>query len=127
MKFDMAYNTEACSIYKIEAENNSQIGVDKEKAPHQSILNLNHYQDTIKESQKLLYFEKYIEKEYLKTIKRNVIKGENMYALKALTKYKLCLYNRLKAILFPYKLYKILKTCFNYEGKKYSICIAKFR
>jgi glycosyltransferase involved in cell wall biosynthesis len=115
MKYDIAYNLKVCSIYKIEAENNSQSGVDEEKDPHQSILKLNDYKDTIKESQKFLYFEKYIEKEYLKTIKRNIIKGENIYALKALTKYNLSFWNKLKAviyIMFPYKLYKILKYYF---------------
>lgn len=112
MKYDIAYNTKACSIYKIEAENNTINAILKEKEPHSSILALNSFREIIKNNQKLKYFELYIEKHILYFIFLNILNKNKYYSLKLLYKYNISLIKKVKYIfllIIPNNIFYVLK------------------
>ncbi|ODP96829.1 hypothetical protein BGL48_15705 [Salinivibrio sp. SS3] len=112
MRFDLAYDSKQCAIYEIETDNNSQAGIDKESKPHRSIVSLVKHRDEIKKKNEIKCFDLYIEKECVKTIKRNVVNGRRLDALRVLRENNLSFYNNLLSIFYlltPYKVYKKLK------------------
>lgn len=112
MKFDICYNTDPCAIYQVETENNCLNGIFNEKEPHNSILKLNDYRETINDSEKLKFFDKYLEKLIYLTIFRNILMNNKKYALHQLKKYNLSIEKKLKLILImliPSSFYNTLK------------------
>lgn len=96
--FDVAYNSKACSIYCIEAENNTLTKVKKEKEPRNSVLMLNRYRNRVRSVEELKYFDKYIENHIRGSIQENILNGEKLFALRQIFKYKLSLIQRLKLL-----------------------------
>lgn len=120
MLFDIAYNTKVCALYMIEAENNTIVNILKEKDPHESILSLRAYRDSIKDEEKLKYFDKYIEKNIINFIILNMERDDKKYALKQFLAYKMSMKNIfLLSVLFliPYKFYPFLKRIKNIVKK----------
>jgi hypothetical protein len=112
MKFDIAYDTKACSVYKVEAENNTAEAISKEREPHQSFLMLKDFRDTIKDSQKMNYFDEYIEKKIFRFIILRMTSGHKLDAIKQPFRYKLSskfLVGSIVLFLIPLWFYPLLK------------------
>ena len=111
MLFDIAYNTKVCALYMIEAENNTIENILKEKDPHESILSLRAYRDSIKDEEKLKYFDKYIEKNIAMFIFLNMRNNSKLYGINQLFKFKLSIKYKIKYLLMfftPNKIYSFL-------------------
>ena len=120
MKFDIAYNTDKCAIYQIEAENNTSGKILKEKEPLNSILMLKDYRSDIANIEKLSYFDKYIEKHIVMFISLNIRNNQKLYALKQMFKYNLPslhIFKLLLIIVIPRSSYKFLKKLKNKFSK----------
>lgn len=112
MKFDMAYNTKACSVYEIEAENNTTDGILEAKEVYKSFLMIINFRDTLSDKKDLFYFDKYIEKLLNGFIYRNTLRGDKIYAFKQIFIYKQFLKKKFilgALILVPNVLYPFLK------------------
>ncbi|MDD5406635.1 MAG: glycosyltransferase family A protein [Sulfurovaceae bacterium] len=92
----IAYDTNVCAVYCIDAENNTQTGINKLKDPRSFILQLKHHMKLQDDREFNYWFSKYIEKQVFRVITRNINNGYRMYALKQLFKYKLSFINTLK-------------------------------
>lgn len=113
MIFDICFNITPCAIYKLETDNNCLSGIFNEKDPHASILKLKKFRKSIKNSEKLKFFDKYIEKNIYLTIFRNILMNNKKYAFYQLMKYDLTIYKKIKLILMifiPFTFYENLKS-----------------
>jgi len=110
---EIAYTRKECAIYDFESENNSLGKIRKEVNPHESILSLEKYKSLIVDEQKLLYFEKYLEKHILHFILVNILHGRKNDAFKQIIKYKHVGWgNKIKylfILILPRGLYPIIK------------------
>ncbi len=121
MKFAIAYSTKICSIYKIEAENNTIGAILEEKEAHKSFLMMIAFRDSIKDEKLLFYFDKYIEKLLKGFVYRNILRGDKIYAFKQMFEYRLSF--KLKFIYFilslvPISFYPLLKRIKNFILEK---------
>lgn len=112
MLFDVAYNTNVCALYMIEAENSTIGKSSKVKEPHKSILSLMQFRYLIKDKEDLKYFDLYIKSWIYRIIYLNIKNGDNIYAIKNFFSYKLSVKHRVKLIflfLIPFKFHPFLK------------------
>lgn len=122
MKFAIAYSTKICSIYKIEAENNTINTILKEKEAHKSFLMMIDFRDSIKDEKLLFYFDKYIEKLLKGFVYRNILRGDKIYAFKQMFEYRLSFKYKIIFImlgLLPVFSYKFLQNIRNSLKKNY--------
>lgn len=116
MKFAIAYSTKICSIYKIEAENNTIGAILEEKEAHKSFIMMIDFRDSIKDEKLLFYFDKYIEKLLKGFVYRNILRGDKIYAFKQMFEYRLSFKYKIIFIMlgllpvFSYSLLKKLRT-----------------
>ncbi len=117
MQFEIAYNKKKCSIYQIEAENNTTKAILNEKEPHKSILMLRKYRNNIKNKKKLKYFDIYIEKHVMSFILRNIINNKKIEALKQLFSYQMSIAMKIKLLIMifmPSFIYTYIKKTKNF-------------
>lgn len=122
MKFAIAYSTKICSLYKIEAENNTINVILKEKEAHKSFLMMIDFRDSIKDEKLLFYFDKYIEKLLKGFVYRNILRGDKIYAFKQMFEYRLSFKYKIIFImlgLLPVFSYKFLQNIRNSLKKNY--------
>ena len=122
MKFAIAYSTKICSIYKIEAENNTIGAILEEKEAHKSFLMMIAFRDSIKDEKLLFYFDKYIEKLLKGFVYRNILRGDKIYAFKQMFEYRLSFKYKIIFImlgLLPVFSYKFLQNIRNSLKKNY--------
>ena len=122
IKFAIAYSTKICSIYKIEAENNTINTILKEKEAHKSFLMMIDFRDSIKDEKLLFYFDKYIEKLLKGFVYRNILRGDKIYAFKQMFEYRLSFKYKIIFImlgLLPVFSYKFLQNIRNSLKKNY--------
>lgn len=115
MLFDIIYDTKVCALYMIDAENNTRSSISKEKEPHKSIMNLIKYKDTIQDIEKIIYFDKYIQKNIWIFIFSNIKNGDKPYAIKQFFRAELPINYKIKFLLalctplFLYPFFKKIK------------------
>jgi len=126
MQFDIAYNTNICALYMIEAENNTTGKSSKVKEPHKSILSLKEFRYIIKEE--LKYFDLYIKAWIYQTILANINNRDMIYARKNFFSYELLLKDRIILIflfLIPFKFHPFFKKI--YKKVKFNVIKKGFK
>ena len=112
MKYEIAYNTKVCALYMLGTVNNTTIEGSKEKEPHNSILSLVEFKETIENEEKRKYFDKYIQRSISIQILSNMKNGNKIYGIKQVFRYKLHFKYKIKFILLffiPISFYSYLK------------------
>jgi glycosyltransferase involved in cell wall biosynthesis len=112
MQFEIAYSTKVCAIYHLGTVGNTQELIKKEIKPHDIILSLDDYKHSMKDKNKILFFEKYIEKHIIGFIRINILECRKKDALNQVMYYKIInTYTLilLTLMLLPCNVYNILK------------------
>ncbi len=122
MQFDVAFNTDICALYMIEAENNTIGENSNVKEPYKSILSLREFRHLIKDKEEVKYFDLYIKSWIYYFILVNIKNRDSKYAIKNFFSYELSLKHRVILIflfLIPFKLQPFFKKI--YKKVKFNV------